>query len=321
MSATISVPQAVTARVPQGAAAATWIGAETLPDDAKAPFIQIGVQELPAGPSPKVSFYQAFWSDAAHGNQPLRLFTVHAGDRLSASLRLSHRHWTVAIVDGPVHRRIVTADEGTSRFQLALWSQEDIAYNHPKWMVYPRVTGTRFSDLLVNGRAPEGRYLGAEWMSADDELTPAGKTVVEPSAISRDTFTLLPGRAAVPASAIRLQGRLTRSYYATVKPLVALTDASVTTPRPKLAGWVSGLSKGLIAYESTLLRRHWPRNAQASVNALVSALRAQLSLTRAVAHLRASQFQRQQARLSASTPAVEIALARLQNALHLPWQS
>lgn len=321
LSATITVPQASTARAHQAAVASTWVGAEALPDNARPPFIQVGVEELPVGTDPKDSGYEVFWADTEN-LLPSPLFFAHAGDRLSASLTLSHRHWTIGVADGAMHRRVVTAEEGTGSFQLALWFQEDLAYNHPKWTVYPRLTGLRLSDLAVDGHAPKMRDVSPVWMSADSGLSPAGKTVIEPSALNHDAFTLQPGHATVSASAVRVLDKLSRGYYATYKPLLRLVDATGTTPRLKLAGWVSEMSKALTNFEKTLRRQHWPSSAEPRVNALLTAVRAQLRLTQGLIHGGpASPFTQRRAAWIASNPAVEIALARLQHALHLPWQS
>ena len=322
VSATITVPQAVTTGVEQPAAASTWVGAEALPVTSGAPFIQVGIAEIPDGPNPKIALYDVSWcAGTAHYCPPSQLFFVHAGDKLSVSLTLSHRHWTIVVTDGPKRRRIVTAEEGTNRFQLALRSQEDLAYNHPKWMVYPRVTGLRLSDLAVNGHAPQRQYLNPVWMSADTVPSPAGDTVIEPSALNNDAFTLLPGQATIPASVVRTLEKLSRSSGHIYRAQMQVADATVKTPGAKLADWASQISKALISYEDTLRRQRWPRDARANVSALLSTLRAQLELTQDSLRPSTSTLKGWQARLNASSASIEVANARLLHAVRLPWDA
>lgn len=319
VSATITVPQVVTARTQQAAAAATWIGAEALPFGEHAPFIQAGVEELPAGTKPKDSGYEVFWAAGAN-LLPKPLFFAHAGDRLSVSLKQSGGRWTVVAADGSRRRRIVTTQEGTARLRAALWWQENLAYNHPKWMVYPRITGVRFSNLSVNGRAPERQYLYPVWMSADPVLSSAAKTVVEPSAVNHDAFTLRPGRTMVSASVIRELRKLSPGYSAIREPTGQLAGATVTTPRTKLDIWASEMSASLRSYDRVLRRQPWPQGAQASVTALLGTLRDQLRLTRQLRHLPRSNLPGWQVRLNTSAAAAELAIADLLHSLHLPWQ-
>jgi Peptidase A4 family len=308
VAATLTVPRVTNASSKQLALASTWVGAEALGTAGdREPFVQVGIEAYANAPG-----YEAFWSDTARGGVVSDLFTVHAGDRVSASLTLSQRHWTIVIGDGAAHRRIVVAAPGTAKFQLALWCQEDEAYNHPNVMVYPRVRDVRFSDLAVDGRAPESPYLNPVWMSA-------GKTVFEPGGMRDDAFTLLPGQATVSAAAARQADKISRSYYAIYKPQRQLAGATSATRRAELTDWVSEASEALIKYEHSLRRQQWPSKARASVNALLSVVQAQLSLTRQLMHLAGTQFTAWQTRFSASTATIQIAVARLTHSLELPW--
>jgi hypothetical protein len=251
-----------------------------------------------------------FRSDTAQGDHPSLLFSPRVGDRISVGLTHSKDHWIVSIVDGAAHRRIVTAQEGRAKFQQAEWSQEHPALG-PYIVPYPKVTGLRISDLRVDGVAPAQRDLNPLWMLV-------GKEVFEPSPLDRDGFTLLTGKATVSAATVGTLRRLEPANDATSKPQVQLAEATARTPRARLAGWASQLSKGLITAERIVRHQQWPRNAQTSVDALLAALQSQLSLTREAAQVPASKLTGWQARWSASIAVRIIATARLLHSLRLP---
>jgi Peptidase A4 family len=313
VSATLTVPR-VSSR-DNGDPASTWIGAEAVgPDGQFEPFIQVGVGEMAGdwtGSGLLPPSYEAFWTDAERGDHGYALFTVHPGDRVLASITLSHRHWILSIVDGAVHRRVITTEEAGAEFQQALWIQEHPAAGD-EFLPYPKVTGLRISDLLVNGTAPSRRDLSPAWMSVRD-------VVFEPTALGRDAFTLLPGRASVPAAMVRILLKLEPGADDIWNPQLELADATTRTPRVTVARWASQLSNALIALSDAMRQQQWSRNAQASVNTLLNALKAQLSLTRQVAHLRTSQFTGWQARWSASATTSLIAEASMLHAVRLPW--
>jgi hypothetical protein len=87
------------------------------------PFIQVGTNEARSisGTGRVSDAYYAFWTDTVHHFEPIGLFAVRPGDRISASLVLSHRRWTVSIVDhsSGAHRTVSTRDEAAARFELA----------------------------------------------------------------------------------------------------------------------------------------------------------------------------------------------------------
>ena len=281
VSATLTVPR-VSSRA-NTATASTWVGAEALgPYGGQGePFIQVGVSEI-AGSTPPAHLppvYSVFWSDTARGDHPLLLFSPRVGDRISVGLKHSKDHWIVSIVDGAVHRRIVTAQEGGAKFQQALWSQEHPAAGQ-YILPYPKVTGLRISDLLVDGIAPAQRDLNPLWMLV-------GEKVIEPSPLDRDGFTLLPGKATVPAATVRMLRRLEPANNAISKLELRLAETTARTPRARLARLASQLSKGLVAGERTLRRQRWPRNAHASVDALLAAIQRELPSTRDAPHAEA----------------------------------
>lgn len=316
VSATLIVPSATTANRNGEAAASTWIGAQTLPNDSRSPFIQVGVEEIPV--TPRLASYSVFWSDTAHHDFPIVLFQASAGDRVSVRLIHSRDRWTVVVSDGPVRRRIVTVEDGVGEFRLALWFQEDLGAEHPKQAVYPRLVGLRVSNLTVNGIAPRPVNLSPVWMSADPEYAAAAKELIEPSAVRNDAFTLLAGRRIVPASVLSSLDALGRRNQSVYKTQQRLAMAAAKLPRAKLAIWVSDMSTALRGFAETLRKRAWGHEAKASVNELTSTLHVQQSLAQERLRVTMSELESWQRRWEASIAEMEVALARLLDALHLP---
>jgi len=310
VSATLTVPRV--SSLANTASASTWVAAGAVgPYGEGEPFIQVGVNYVAGEPTPKAhlpSYYQVFWSDTAQGYLPSPLFSPRVGDRISLGLTLSKDHWIISIVDGAVHRRIVTAQEGRATFQLAEWYQE---HPDPDIFPYPKVSGLRISDLRVDGRAPAQRDLDFAWMLS-------GKEAFEPSPLDHDGFTLLSGKATVPAATVRMLRRFAPANGAISKLELRLAEATTRTPRARLATWASQLSKLLFAGERTARRQRWPRNAQASVDAMLAATQSELSLTRDAAHVPASKFTEWRARWNASIAEALTASARLLHSLRLP---
>lgn len=313
VSATLTVPRVSLSD--NGYPASTWVGVEAVgPDGQFEPFIQVGVSEMAgdwSGSGHLPAWYEAFWSDTQRGDHGYSLFAVHPGDRVLASITLSDRHWIVSIVDGFVQRHVVIADEAGAHFQQALWIQEHPAAGE-QLLPYPEVTGLRISDLLVNGTAPARGDLSSAWMSARG-------TVFEPTALSHDAFTLLNGKAVVPAAIVRTLLELEPGADEVWGPQLELAEATPRTPRAKIARWASQLSKALVVLSDALREQQWPRNTQASVDTLLSALKHQRSLTRQAVHVRTSSFIKWQVRWSASATTRLIAEADMLHALRIPW--
>lgn len=298
VSATLTVPSVS----PQanGPSASTWVGAEGVGPDLNEPFIQVGVLEIAGEHAPSGSLppaYAAFWSDTALGYHPIPLFSVHARDRVLASLRRANGHWIISIVDGPKHRRTITADEGGAEFRQALWFQEHPTVGH-SFLPYPRVSGLRISDLLVNGAAPRG--LNPEWMLA-------GKKVYEPTPVNHDAFALLPAQLTVPAETVHELLKLTRPYSVSANPETRLAAATAKTPRANLVTWASRVTAEIASFQRALRHRHWQNTDQNNVNALLGALQRQLTLTRQTARIASPQFTGWQSQWKASSAASTIA--------------
>jgi hypothetical protein len=215
VGAELTVPR-ITRRSSPGLAA-TWIGAQAISAGARAPFIQVGLNEL--RPDGKPDQYFAFWTDTARSFRPVPLFLVAPGDRLAASLVLADHRWMVAISDLANHRhaRFTTTEEGHASFGIATWLQEDpLDVNHRRLAPYPELSGLQIAGLSENGHAPSAELTNVQWMSR-------GQQVLAPTVLDHDAFTLQthPARLAAPAR-----------RYLTIEQ--ALVDAS-TQPQAKLA--------------------------------------------------------------------------------------
>jgi len=320
VSAVITVPRAGSGR--KLAMASTWIGAETLGPQVKEPFIQVGVKEVSQF---GITAYLPFWSDTVADYQTIPFpdsLAVHAGDRISVSLTLSHRDWIITIASGRVHLRRVTAEEGAGTFQEALWFQEDEAQeplggNHRlTYFPFPRLAGARVSDLSVDGHAPERRDLNASWMSV-------GGSVLEPTRLNQDAFGLAVHEAATPAANIR---PVVATLVATgdgspsnSNPMAKLLRATMATPPESVVRWASQMSSALVRFAGPLRRARWPRTARDRVAALLSSLQEALALTQGLQHDPTSELAGWKTRWSAWYRRILIAEARLLASLHTPW--
>jgi hypothetical protein len=190
ISATITVP-----RISPGSSysdAGTWVGAQVLGQDYRhLPFVQVGINEDESDYQPPTD--AAFWSDNAHHFNPVLLFSVKPGDRVSVSLIHAHRHWIITAVDGTTHRRIVTSQEGGATFGLGEWAQEDTDVGS-YYYVYPKMTDVHISKLSINDRPPARSVLYPDWMSIGHR-----GAAFKPTAPTRDAFAVVPTRAALAA--------------------------------------------------------------------------------------------------------------------------
>jgi hypothetical protein len=166
------------------AVAATWVGAQAPGSLAHAPFIQVGVQEessdgYDAG-------YQAFWSDSQLDFHPVNLFSVNAGDLITASLRLAGGQWTVHIhdVSSGADARFRTTQDSGGAFNQAEWFQEDVTDKATQQgFPYPDLTPVTFTNLHVNSKQPTLNSLVSSTMTVD------GKTL-NPSRVQNNSFTV-----------------------------------------------------------------------------------------------------------------------------------
>jgi hypothetical protein len=255
--------------------AGTWIGAQA-PGNNSAPFIQIGINEernydalaqaMPGPPGARFhrDRYYAFWSDTPLHFHPQFLFGVHPGDRLSASLSLAHRRWTLDISDGTTlaTSRFTTSQEGRGSFNQAEWLQEDVTDSVTNRLYpYPKLAGVTFVRLVVNGRRPPAWSLTSNWMS------PKRGGYEVPTSLRHDAFTVAPGSLNATAAA----------FLGVLAPLDTESDRFEN----EVNAWNSHTTATLIdrqcAAEAHVLRRaeiavaaaQWPSQIQPLVNRLI----------------------------------------------------
>jgi hypothetical protein len=309
VSATIVVPRVSSSAIT--AIASTWVGAEAVgPEGQGEPFIQAGIAEIAGEPARRAHIsptYTAFWADSETGDHPWPLFSAHARDKVSVSLKHFGHQWSVSIIDGHKHRQIVTGDAGGANLEQAMWSQEDTGRSIP----YPTVTGVQLSNLSINGAAPTKRNLDPQWMSV-------GKILFEPTRLADRGFAVQrrEGLAVGPelSALLSFEHGSNKLYDLGHK----LAEASASTPRTKRAEWATQLTIELMTFAGSLRRANWPRNAHASVTTLLNAIQHELSLTRGLAHLPTWRLSEAEARWSASVTTSLIAAARVLRYLRLP---
>jgi hypothetical protein len=209
--------------------AGTWIGAEAAGASSSAPFIQVGTNEDRvsrggvgvnlAGFNPDL--YSAFWTDTAHSFVPVALFAVRPGDRITASLALTHGGvWEVRIADVNSHvsRTITTRQEGGAHFDEAEFLQEDVSSRGTqRALPYPQLTDTRFSQMKVDSLKLGITWLAPVWMSI-------GNGVLAPTLLTRDSFAIKP--AVAPPAAIQYRAKA-NAIDAAEAECVHLSGASV----------------------------------------------------------------------------------------------
>lgn len=263
-----TVPRVLTGS-PSGLAG-TWIGAQA--QSGTRPFIQIGSNEQRSSVGDR---YYAFWSDTRMGFHPRSLFAIHAGDELSASLRLTDRRWALAIVDASTgaSAHLSTADETGTSFDEAEWTQEDPRNGHTgKIEDYPRLGPIVFSGLAVDASRPVYPALYTTWMSLGSEN-------LAPSPLREDSFTLR--QAKVSAAGHRYLRIATPEDAATEAFIDSMAKWNLKSPRAQLATARRTLTKELEQSTRALARASWPATARTSIELLRVATRLLLRQTRA----------------------------------------
>jgi hypothetical protein len=173
----------------------------------------------------------AFWSDKAHGFQPVPLFPVTPLTEVTATLSLSDGRWAVRIrdADSGEESRFTTPQEGHASFGLSLWLQEDRG-DPGRPDPYPALNGTEFHGLTVDGAAPAYAELRSQWLTA-------GATTVGPSPLAGDSFEIAPKTVSAAGSRyIQIVGRL--------DPQIEVFDS-------KMAAWTGRTAQARITAERT----------------------------------------------------------------------
>jgi hypothetical protein len=239
--------------------AGTWIGAE-----ARGAFIQIGTNEESFRPwelAPLEQGYQAFWSDPAHHFRAQRLFSVHPGDHMSASLTLADRRWTLVIIDKTIGRaaHFSTRDEADASFNRADWLQEDPGTKSHA-APYPRLTAVRFAHLKVNATAPDYSGLYSQWMSVN------GRNWA-PTPLSHDSFSLRP--ATLSPFGARYLAIAAPEDAATITFIGQMGEWAPTTSPAQIASEASTFTTALRNDIHVLAAVHWPGRGRRLVRSLI----------------------------------------------------
>jgi Peptidase A4 family len=268
-------------------AASTWIGAQAPRGKGGIPFVQIGTQERHALHGyPSTNTYWAFWTDTRRDTNPIGLFEVAAGDRIGASLELSHGRWKLSIRDftSANSASLVTREEAGAEFNEADWLQEDdtdTKTNRPG--SYPRLTPTRFLRFAVNGSSPRPDSLIPQWMSLTSHqfLGPERRGhsfTVRHVQLTRDDDRYL--LAATPEA---------DGVYAFENEL---DRWSAATPITRIRAQAARFVRTARAFMSGLRVVRWPPMVQSLTAKLIAALRAQTILMRPGALPRAENIDR-----------------------------
>lgn len=266
VSATWHVPP-ILAGSPPGTAV-TWVGAQSLLTHGTGPFIQLGTNvERLAGVSDHRDVYETFWSDVTHHFHPQPLFTVHPGDEVFAEMVHAGDRWQLTIVDRSTGRRrtFSTGQEGTGRFTLAQWLQEDPTYGVTHSAVaYPDLGPVRFAALRVDGTAPSTHRLAAQWLTS----TPVD---MGPSAVRGDAFSIVPVHpTAADAAYLKLQSHLTAASFRFAREIRGWT---AQTPQRTVLAATDPLVHAVRASVRVLGRIRWPARSRRPVARLEGDLR------------------------------------------------
>jgi hypothetical protein len=264
VSATFTVPR-VTSGSPLGLAA-TWIGAQWL--GAPNRFVQIGVTEgrLQSRSGKVAVAYFGFWSDVSHHFMAQPLFPAHAGDSVSAALKLDHKHWLLALTDNTSggKARLSIGSETEEPFDQAEWVQEDpgAENNHVE---YPLLTMPAFRHLTVNAIPPPpgSPDVFSQWMSANYGTLGA-------TSLQGDSFTLErePGVDALAGQYLRLTEAARVAGHSFSR---AFSNWTAKTPYAPIEKASSRYIEAAREANHALLSAPWPRRIRQLVRASVQA--------------------------------------------------
>lgn len=292
--------------------ASTWIAAQAPGSPNRGPFIQVGVTEDRIGPTSlgqHPSLYQAFWSATQVGFNPVNLFAVRPGDRISASLKLVAARWHVSIVDSSNGMRdaFVTRDDSRGAFNLAEWLQEDPDQASGARGAYPELAASQFSGLTVDAAPPRYADLDSQWMSVN------GRDLA-PTALTHDRFTIqkttLTAAGARYLSAVAGSDQLEESFGQD-----ALQPGS---PHQALGSKAAALVRSLAQYAKTLTQSHWPSTAQTSVHNLAAKTAALSNVVQAAERPGWTDSKPWETRYTSAALAVSLQAHFVRRLLHVP---
>lgn len=259
--------------------ASSWIGAQA--PGAPGPFVQVGTNEEREASTaePAHDVYYAFWSDVAHGFHPQILFSVQAGDHVSARLTLARARWTVAIRDtmSGAAVRFTTSDETHASFNEAVWFLEDITdAATAKPYPFPRLGTFRFQGLAVNSAAPSYADLYSQWMSVQHGS-------LGPSPVQADAFTVQKSDLS-PAARRYLQIVLPENV-AQNSYVPQMLRWTATTPSSQIAPASLTFANALADSVRLLAAAHWAPTIRQLLKIELRALRASLADIEAAQYL------------------------------------
>jgi hypothetical protein len=289
--------------------AGTWIGAQGSGPPSR--FIQVGAIESRVTKPRALDRYYAFWSDTARRYRPKILFLVSAGDELSASLTLAHKHWTLAIADTTSRRRahFSTPENAAGVFDQAEWTQENPG-SEKHHLPYPQMMAATLRNVTVNGAAPPPATLYSSWMSLNH-------TTLAPTQLRAGSFTL--AQAPKPGAAARQYLRLTAVPGTTGEQFQEeRAKWTVDTPYAKIANSSSSYIRATRAGSRALLDARWSPDVRPLVASVAHATDGALEQARPPSDLTAASLAAWNARLTNAAKHVLAAGAKLRLALGLP---
>jgi hypothetical protein len=301
LSASWSVP-----RVLGGSGVAgTWIGAQA---PANRGFIQIGTnEERHSGAG--VPNYFAFWTNKAHHYRAIGLFEVHAGDRISASLKLLRARWHLEIVDASsgIARSFEKSEEGKASFNEAQWQQEDVTDEKTKKVfAYPQLSPVGFRKLAVDLRVPSYADVRSAWMSV-------GAVNFAPTPLHDDAFTIAPAKlSAGGRQYLRIAKVEDDATSALETQFLSLTKR---TPRAKILGSIERFRGVLERNAEEVAKARWPKQIEPLAQELTQAARSTAASISVALERRSSPAQ---IRAMLSRNSTGVAGLRIRRARHVP---
>jgi hypothetical protein len=289
--------------------ASTWIGAQAPGAPHRSPFIQVGtLEDRGARGAPA---YAAFWSDTIRGFHPRILFRVQPGDAVSTALTLTAGRWRVHIVDATSLQSSTfsTSEEGTVKFNLAEWLQEDPVATSGKVTRYPDLSPVRLSVLGVNGAPPRYADMYAQWMSLPG-------SDLAPTPLRDGTFTLT--RGALTAAGRRYL-RIAHTQQVSARRVdEAAARFTAHTPASAIERVSAEAAASERRYVEGLEHGAWPMAARTPIGALVREVRVEASMFAAAArHAPRSLATWRRQFVELSGPLVRIA-HQVHRTLHVP---
>jgi hypothetical protein len=294
--------------------ASTWIGLQ----NESGAFIQVGTTEdsfvgdregIPHGVS-----YAGFWSGdkVEFRPQPTLPQPVRAGDLMSASISETKSGWRVQLVDTRNEMHFVrTMRLGTTDLTEAEWFQEDPTdevTNSP--LPYPHLSQIRWTNLELNGDAPNFSLDNQEWMSVPG-------MDYAPTTLKGDSYRVIP----VHLDSLQVRWAIAKVPYS---PVAKTFDDEEATwrehpPSSRLAkAELRPFVAALHAYDQTLAHRSWPPVPRSDIHELIVAYSQDGAALAALANAEPKPSTSIIARLDETRINLRVATQRVLNQMGLP---